>query len=256
MSFRDLEAHVRPESALSQAEICVVHEAAGFYVERYASEARGTFILDGQKYGEEAQLITRFNLRNGIFKKPTYGNFRTSCERLTEIAIDEMLELAKNSCYRARFPRLNGLENPEDVPSGIYQVEDFLVMVLRAEKGRFLCSLMLETIAGKPTIDEMVRLATMRAVAITLGKMTPNDRILRQSVRDVLREFKQGGKPVRLQGMSRVELKKQKIVMHLKNTEVQEDLNGLFAQDTTSETVRGWREWRAKPENAGLKYFE
>lgn len=251
MGFINLDAHPSPESALSQEEIRVVHEALGYYAECSLAQGTGTFCLDGQRFDGKAELITRADFGTGSFRKKIGTVGWMSTADLVADSIDEMLALPMGSRYQKYFQQ-RGVRTLMDVPSKIYLDDGLQVMVLRAEYGRFLCSLYVRDGKHRPGRDDVVTMATFRLVALTLSKISPKDRELKRSADMILQDFRWGGKPA---ATRRGDPLGKSYEVHLMNEDVREDAEYLFAEDSPYETVRAWREWRALPENAERRFF-
>lgn len=169
-----------------------------------AAYAAGTFILDGQRYGEDAQCILRFNLSNNCFGLREF--FRQTCHTCTEVAeasIDEILEIEDRSmrirwgdeppkgqmsiedmpdepvCHFAEYELLQRAQDGLKVMSRIYQNDVWQVLVLNARCGRFLCSVCMND--GEGYDGKTVAKSILHAVATALGHLGRGDSTLSES---------------------------------------------------------------------------
>lgn len=193
MEVQNLECH--PETgALALEEINVVLKVVTRSLrDEWAADLAGTFILDGQMNGEEAQCVLRFNLPAGGYevsplynlgKKKYFGLSRTS-DALAEESIDGVLEWPKNPRYRC----LRAYRTSEKIPSGIYEEGELVVMVLETMLGRFLVSLKLasSSVCKINMAGGCERLAMAAAMA-ALVRMAPKDAVLKRSWRELKRK--------------------------------------------------------------------
>lgn len=172
--FTNLEMYVEPDSTLFQPEIDALQAVVDQVLASFdLYPTKGTFILDGQKMGEEAQCILRFNLEDGMMLG------RMPCEAdsdlLTARAINEILLWPENSCYEYRARA----ENFGQLPAGIYLHHELEVMVLNTTLGRFLVSFY-SNAADQDVIDG-ADTAVLMALAEALAQMGKEDKILQQS---------------------------------------------------------------------------
>lgn len=141
----------------------------------------GTFALLGQKRGERAHEIMRFNLwgdrdcalvENGFF----YAN---TSDRTVEVTIDELLSYpsSKLSCRYEPGPKDFG-----QLASGFFYYNysdkiDATAMVINTTFGRFLAC-----IAAYPTLWESI----LSGVMLALQKQSLHDKIMEESVKQIL----------------------------------------------------------------------
>lgn len=181
--FINLECHNEPETTLFPQETDLLQELIRGTLERVAPNAtRGTFILDGQKFGEEAKCILRFNLPEGNYRyQPLLCAREKTSDQMAEESIDEMLAIPGKSRYiNGGRPVRHEISNDErNMTNGVYREDDLMVLVLNATHGRFLMSCYLD--GGDSTAAELVLYAVAQAIA-AMGK---EDITLQRSDRDI-----------------------------------------------------------------------
>lgn len=129
---------------------------------------QGTFILDGQKMGDEAKCIVRFNLEDG-FCRP----IEDSSDDIAAGAIDAVLAWPESPAYGYRGEaKFFG-----QLPSGIYQYGRKKALVLNTTFGRFIASFYADFRNGGH--DESI--ALLIALAEAFASMGKEDRILQSS---------------------------------------------------------------------------
>lgn len=178
IEFKNLECNAEPETTMFQQEIDVLLAVIRETLDVIAPQAaKGTFILDGQKFGEDAKCILRFNLPGGTYYRNFFRIQERSSDMLAEDAIDELLALPRKSRYVSDKPDLKRhitskqATSGNPVSSGIYQDGELKVLVLNAVHGRFLVSCYLEN------HDDEAE-ALLYAVAQAILQMGLEDKVL------------------------------------------------------------------------------
>lgn len=193
MAIANLSRTYEPETTLFPEEVDVILEMMVDILSFYAPGAgQGTFILDGQKYGDEAQCILRFNLPGGPYEYRPSGHFsRTDTDLLAAESIDQLLAIPGASLYISGDNEAElraSIETARDVKSGIWCKEDLCVLVLNATHGRFLASCLVEDAEHADTdgaLDRRAIYMTLYALAYTIAKLCPEDAALQDSVRHI-----------------------------------------------------------------------
>lgn len=176
--FTNLEVHLEPETTLFQQEVDVILaiiDQVLSNLEQYPT--KGTFILDGQKMGEKAYNIVRFNLQDGY---STYHRYGRNSDRAAEESINEILSypssMNRYSTNPGYYWKSFGL-----LPSGFYQCDDMpqlRVVVINASFGRFIASFY-----GDPYDADT---DCLTALAEALAQLCKEDKVLRRSVDDIV----------------------------------------------------------------------
>lgn len=167
--FKNLVCHNEPETTLFPQETDLLVELLQGVLERIAPRTtRGTFILDGQKYGEEAKCILRFNLLDGIYHCRVSDTGWNTSDQLAENAINEILAPSNSLCRRD--------SDGCGLQSGIHRKKELMALALNTTHGRFLASCYLKD-DDKGTAAELVLCAVAQAIA-AMGK---EDIILQES---------------------------------------------------------------------------
>lgn len=169
--FKNLVSHCEPETTLFRQEIDLLVELIQGVLEKVAPRTtRGTFILDGQKYGEEAKCILRFNLLDGIYHCRAGDTGWNTSDQLAEKAIDEMLAIPGISRYiNGGFPVQHQISNSErNMQNGVYREDELMVLIVNATHGRFLASCYLKD-DDNGAAAELVLCAVAQAIA-AMGK--------------------------------------------------------------------------------------
>lgn len=203
-----------------------------------ATNAAGTFILDGQPYGGEAQCILRFNLSNsGFGLRRFFRQTGHTCTEVAEASIDEILEIEDeslhyfNGCEMLQKARLGAT-----VSSWVYQNDVWQVLVLNASYGRFLCSVCMNDDMGYDS--KTAATSILHAVGTALGLLSREDSTLLESSCIVNCPTGLGDTVANRQHRRVISLVK-----------------ALF-EDDDNEVVQKWRTWRQEAEKSGeLKMF-
>ena len=177
----NLETCVGPYVVLFQQEEDVIVELVSEYLIVHGDPNEGTFILDGQKYGDDAKCLIRFNLRDGVFRQRFFRTYEKTSDTMAEEAIDHAL------LYPAEKSRYVGSSGPRPVAemaSGIYQDGELKVLVLNATYGRFLCSFYVNWNDGGHEQSTKVLLF----VSEVLAQLCKKDTVLQESNRSVWAE--------------------------------------------------------------------
>lgn len=123
----NFECHTEPETTLFQQEIDVLVEVIGEVMRGFSEQPnKGTCIIDGQKYGEEARCLVRFNLPEGIYRRQFFRIYEKTSDRMAEEAINNALSYPDNSRYTKTCDR----EDSQKMQSGIYQDGELKVLNL------------------------------------------------------------------------------------------------------------------------------
>jgi hypothetical protein len=147
------------ENMLSAKEANLLTELVLDVLEHLGEDAQyGTFILDGQREGESAQCLLRFNLPKGIAR---FGNphISHSSDELAEESINIILNEVKGS-----------------IPNAIYSGNQNMALVLKSSFGRYLCSFY------EGGGEHETSAAILAAVAKALAKLRADDRVLKSSI--------------------------------------------------------------------------
>lgn len=183
--FINMEMVLEPESTLFQPEIDVILAVIDQVLTSFGHyPTRGTFILVGQKRGEAATNIIRFNLADeeseGSRQEVYNDTYYSTSNSLAEAAIDEVLSWPENSVYDYQGEAKNfGL-----LPSGIYRCTELKVLVLNTVFGRFLASCYANFMDDGHTQST----ALLIAIAETFAQMGKEDKILQQSAQALYRQ--------------------------------------------------------------------
>lgn len=176
-NFQNLVQRHEPETTMFPQETEALLRVINTVLERFAPSAtKGTFILDGQKFGEDAQCILRLNLSDGPYQRRLFGIYGRTSDEMAAAAIDELLALPEKSRYYSEgsLPRHmthEDIKTAQDVSSGIYQDAELVVLVLNATHGRFLISCYIED-------HDDVAEALLCAVAQAILRMGLEDKVL------------------------------------------------------------------------------
>lgn len=212
--FINLQTFVEPETTLFQQEVDVVLAIVNqVLTSLQLCPKRGTFILDGQKMGEDAKCILRFNWEEGTYQP--LSSERTS-DQIAADSIDRILSWPEYLTYGYQGEaKYFGL-----LPSNIYRYGRMQVLVINATYGRFLISFCADFTDER--WDESTVL--MMALAEAFAQMGQEDGILLRSADRIC------------QGAGETE----KTAIAL--------VQGLF-RDCTLPALETWKSWHA-PANA------
>lgn len=176
--FTNLEIHTEPETTLFHQEsnliLAVIDQVLSSF-DTYPTQ--GTFILDGQKRGEDAKCLIRFNLEDGVC--PPIAGFDDTSDDIATNAINAVLSWPAASAYGYKGePNLFG-----QFSSGIYQHGRKKVLVLNATFGRFLMSYYADSGCSNCRAEAHDDgNALLLSVAETIAQMGKEDKILQKSV--------------------------------------------------------------------------
>ena len=252
IQFKNLQENPM-ESMLYPAEVDMVKAAVELTLKAFdADDAAGTFILDGQPNGGEAQCVVRADLPGGSYMVNS-GNMSMYSSTAAEHSIDHVLNWPRCvSVYSAKYPEVFGTrqEPKENIPTGLYGAGLFSVMVLNTTYGRFLISAKVEDSADG--VDQFnydggeVAEAMMYAVAMTITQLCQckQDTMLRESelaLQQRLQILRESFAPVYAQTW-------EKVRHELFDTGVTESGEEL-------EAVKRWKEWREEMKGQELKLF-
>lgn len=180
--FTNMQTFVEPETTLFQQEVDViltVIDQTLAYLN--LSPQQGTFILDGQKMGEDAKCILRFNWEAGASQPQT--SERTS-DQIAADSIDRILSWPEYLTYGYQGEaKYFGL-----LPSDIYRYGRMQVLVINTTYGRFLVSFFADFTENRWDESTVVMMALAEAFA-QLGK---EDGVLQKSADRICRG---AGKP-------------------------------------------------------------
>lgn len=194
--FTNLVYHCEPETTMFAEEIGLVLETVGNVLSTYIPNARrGTFIMDGQRYDDEAYCILRFNLIDGLFKYRPFGRLsEIDTDYMAAKSIDHLLAIPETSFYtdgndqQSRVLR-DSIKTARDVKSGIWTRDDLCVLVLNATHGRFLVSCLVEDdykdAVGDGRLSSQAAFMSLYAVAHIFAKLCPEDQVLQDSIRHI-----------------------------------------------------------------------
>lgn len=244
--LQKLEKHAKT-GILMEAELELVLEVIKMSAGGDLDGMAGTFILDAQENGRDAECLLRFNFPKGSYTSTTcyavgtrqsFSRSRTS-ESLAEESIDAVLEWPR----MGTFPELDQLyhSNAKQILTGIYTEDEHAVLVLNAARGRFLISARILQ-QSDLTSSEGYAQMLMYLVAQALGLMRP-DNDLQRSLEKLSRElWKLGCYGAWLDELVAVE---------------QGLLPGRM-QHSVEPGFMAWRKWRkeASAQKKSLKYFE
>lgn len=168
-TFTNLETHVEPETTLFQQEVDIILAVIDQVLATFDEyPTQGTFILDGQKMGEDAKCILRFNLENG-FCQP----MEDTSDDIVIRAIDDILVWPKYLTYGYHGePNYFG-----QLPSDIYKYGRRKALVLNTTFGRFVVSFYANFVSG----GHEESTALLLAVAESIAQMGKEDKILQKS---------------------------------------------------------------------------
>ncbi len=173
--FTNLQSFVEPNTTLFPQEVdviqAIIRETLAFLGEQ---PTQGTFILDGQKTGEDAKCILRFNLEDGpgVWQIGTNGCATT--DALAERAINGILSWPK----RTPYPWPDGHRRSSQFSSKVHHRSELRVLVLNTTYGRFLASCCF----GFSENRQNRNVAILNAVAETFAQMGKEDKGLQNSV--------------------------------------------------------------------------
>lgn len=190
--FTNIVKQVEPDSTLFEPEIDLILVLIRKVAQSFQHELElGTFILDGQTYGGDPQLITRGNFAKGIYRRQFYRTYNRTSDQIAEESIDQLLVWpGMLSRYRRhfaeRFFEQNGMIYPR---TGIYQDGELLVLAMNATHGRFLASIQAQAV-NDPYYDfgDEISEALLYAVSEALCMMMREDVILQRSATQLMIE--------------------------------------------------------------------
>ena len=172
-NFTNLITNVGPNTTLFQQEVDVIQAVVARVLDSFEPQpTQGTFILDGQKRGESAYCILRFNLEKGCCQL-----HEETSDDAAAGSIDDILAWPERLAYGYR-------SNPEyfgQLPSSIYMSIRRKVLVLNTTFGRFLVSFY----ANSPFPYVRQDMTLLMALAEAFAQMGKEDKILQRSVERV-----------------------------------------------------------------------
>lgn len=189
-TFTNVECHNYPETTMFPQETALIQELMQSILQKVAPGiTRGTFILDGQKFGEEAKCILRFNLSQGCCHYYFGHNHSETSDQRAENSIDEMLAAYTGESLYIKYNKdehqiCHKITNGQhSMINGVYRYDedDLIVLVLNATHGRFFITCHLQEIRSDYFIStgELV----LYAVAEAIAKMGKEDIALQASNR-------------------------------------------------------------------------
>jgi len=217
--LRNFECRVEPDATLFKQEVDVIVEVIEEVMKGFVENTnRGTCIIDGQKYGEDADLLIRFNLSDGSYTSQfPYKNSMTSDEMAEEAINNALIYPNQSSRYAKRYSKTSDTK----MESGVYEDEELKVFVLNATYGRFLISFYAKY------NDNYYNTAVATAISEALAWMSKEDPILQKSAGIV---------------MSQTNLRRAKII----DSVVKE----LFKSCRLPALI-AWKEWHEPANNSG-----
>lgn len=184
--FKNIKLYTEPETTLFHQEIDVIQAVVSRVLRHLqreylsvTNELKGTFILDGQKFGEEAKCILRFDLPDGQNHRQFHRTYEKTSAEMAEESIDELLKMPTASRYTdgyadERVFLRKYICSCRDVRSGLWRDGELHAVNLNTTFGRFLlschCNLSIEA-----------SIAVMYAVVRAIAKMGKEDKILQDS---------------------------------------------------------------------------
>lgn len=186
MGLINVEKHAEPETTLFPQETDLLLEILETMITRLLPHAItcGTFILDGQAYGDDAKLLLRGNFPGGVYQRQFFRIQERSSNDMATESIDEALNWPISTSrlshhFEKNYRYIDERQFPE---SGIYRDGELIVLILNASHGRFLGSIKMETVAENDTelYDEPELL--LYALAMSLAQMSKEDHVLQASV--------------------------------------------------------------------------
>lgn len=170
----NLKSYVEPETTLFQQAVDFILAIIDQVLDSFDTHpTQGTFILDGQAYGEKAKCILRFNLEDGVLQ-PLEG-FEDTSDDIAAGAINKVLAWPETPAYGYKAePNFFGR-----LPSGVYKQGRNKVLVLNTTFGRFLMSYYANSGCSMEAHDEGS--ALLLAVAETIAQMGKEDKVLQRS---------------------------------------------------------------------------
>ena len=178
--------------------------------------SKGTCIIDGQKNGEKAKCLIRFNLADNA----------CSCEDPNEF--DEIAEEAINNALL--YPKEESLylepklkSQPQKMESGIYESDDLKVLVLNVTEGRFLASFYADFKNGGGH-DESTKI--MITISEAIAQMGKEDEVLQDSAKKIASDNKGLG------------------------SEVVKNVDKLF-DECNFPALKAWRKWHEPANSSG-----
>lgn len=172
-----------PTAPLYEQEVNLLLEVIDAVLARACpSVSRGTFILDGQKFGQEAQCILRFDLPQGTCDYFRKDHIKVTSDELAEEAIDEILAMPNKSRYTdgntpERMIMHAKIKTAQDVSSGTWRDNELEALVVNTTYGRFIASCYL---ASDERICDEIMHAVLYAVAQAIMMMGKEDLKLQQ----------------------------------------------------------------------------
>jgi hypothetical protein len=219
--FTNIEIHTEPETTLFPQEVnailSVINQVLVSLSDHYP--VRGTFILDGQKTGEEARCILRFDLEDGPAPYTIEATKDTSSDELAERAINSVLSWPEKW---APYPYTAEDEQSGQFSSKVYRRSELRVLVLNTAYGRFLASCYIAF--SEDTQNKNI--AVLNAVAEVLARMGKEDEGLQQSIHQLRNYFT----PV--------------------DKEISTLINRLFDECSIPE-LKAWRDWHEPANTSG-----
>ena len=167
--FTNLEFFAEPKTTLSTQEINVLQAVVDNVLtsfEKYPT--KGTFILDGQAKGQDAECILRFDLAEGDYRICGYTSRDIAAD-----SIDNALSWPEESRYQPKGRALHF----SWLPGGIYRDEELVVLILNTTHGRFLASFCAEFDSQPEGYEE----AVLVAIATAMAHMCKEDKTLQYS---------------------------------------------------------------------------
>lgn len=190
--FVDVER--APEDELSELEVKLLLALMEKVARSFDRELdAGSFIIDGQAYGKEAQLIVRGNFGGGTYSRRFFQTYERTSDNIAETSIDEALAWpATPSRYQKhfseRFFEREGIMYPH---TGIYQDGELSVLVLNATHGRFLVSIKAHVADDETYVDsDDVSEALLYSVSEALCMMMREDATLQRSATQLILDRK------------------------------------------------------------------
>jgi hypothetical protein len=155
----------RPKGVLSQQEIDVteaITEALLCDPFVFLRGTKGTCIIDGQKRGEDAKCLIRFNLFDGLHNAYIYSKKIRTSDDVAEESINNVLT------YRMELKE-----------SGIYQDDKSSTLILHTTHGRIVASICAD-------LEPHERTAMLVAISEIFAHLYKEDTVLQDSAKRVL----------------------------------------------------------------------
>lgn len=216
-NFINLKSYVEPETTLFQPEVDVILAVIDQVLASFDTYPdKGTFILDGQKMGEKAKCIVRFNLEGGYCRP-----LEDTSDEITANAINNVLSWPHKPAYAYQGEtKFFG-----QFPSGIYTHGRQKVLVLNTTYGRFLMSYYANS-GCNPFEEHDECTILLQALAETFARMGKEDKVLQWSVERVHAQA--------------TDLEKRTITL----------VQDLF-QNCTLSAIREWEDWHEQANDSG-----